>query len=254
MAMPKKEKPIRKVTLKAIIAWGMGGLFVLGGFIEMFTSPLAGIFTLLAGTVIFPPTVKLLRDKARLEMSLIIKVILFFIFMGISGAFSPKSATTPTPTQTPSPTPTPVEETIVLPTNTPNPDTLAGAVYTDVFLNNVYPLMMSANQKVTNAGNAGANYDFGTAKTEIAGALLDFNKAQNELRSIKKVPAGLSRTHSLITSALEKYIDGTQTVQKGLERYNADLIAQGTEIYSQGTDLVNQATVEIKEYTASLSK
>lgn len=86
--METPEKKPNKIGLGFILSWGLGGLFVLAGIIELFAQPVLGIFTLLAGLVIFPPAVNFLKSKTNFELSRPLKIVVFFVLVGIGGALA----------------------------------------------------------------------------------------------------------------------------------------------------------------------
>jgi hypothetical protein len=88
------EKKPNKIGLGFIISWGLGGILVIGGIVELFTTPGLGIFTLLAGLVIFPPAIKFIKSKTNFELSNVLKILLFFILAGIGGALAGNSNNT----------------------------------------------------------------------------------------------------------------------------------------------------------------
>ncbi len=94
--MKQAEKSTSKIGLGSILSWGLGGLLVVGGIIELFSKPAMGIFTLLAGLVIFPPAVKFIKNKTHFELSKALKVVAFLILLGIGGAMAGTSSTSTT--------------------------------------------------------------------------------------------------------------------------------------------------------------
>src|SRR5260370_30395542 len=86
--METPEKKPKKIGLGFILSWGLGGLFVLAGIIELFAQPVLGIFTLLAGLVIFTPAVNFLKSKTNFELSRPLKIVVFFVLVGIGGALA----------------------------------------------------------------------------------------------------------------------------------------------------------------------
>jgi hypothetical protein len=82
-----KEKT-NKIGVGFILGWGLGGLLVLGGLAELFSKPGLGIFTILAGLVIFPPAVTFLKKKTNFELSKALKIIIFFVLLVIGGALA----------------------------------------------------------------------------------------------------------------------------------------------------------------------
>ena len=91
--MEKTETKTNKIGLGFLISWGLGGILVIGGLIELFSKPTMGIFTLLAGLVIFPPAVKFLKNKSNFELSRTLKIIIFFVLLGIGGTMAGASGT-----------------------------------------------------------------------------------------------------------------------------------------------------------------
>ncbi len=94
------EKKPNKIGLGFIISWGLGGILVIGGLIELFSKPALGIFTLLAGLVIFPPVVTFVKNKTNFELSKWLKIILFFVLLGIGGTVSGVSSSSTPSTNT----------------------------------------------------------------------------------------------------------------------------------------------------------
>lgn len=107
--MENKGQTVRKITLWSILGYGFGGLFIFGGVIGFFSQPLFAIFILLSGLVVFPPVGQLLKNKAHLELSKVVKIILFVVFLAIGGSItgaskndsSPAISDTHTVTSTP---------------------------------------------------------------------------------------------------------------------------------------------------------
>lgn len=91
--MEKAEKKTNKIGLGFLLSWGLGGILVIGGLIELFSKPAMGIFTLLAGLVIFPPAVKFVKSKTNFELSRALKIIVFFVLIGIGGSMAGASGT-----------------------------------------------------------------------------------------------------------------------------------------------------------------
>ncbi len=87
------DKKTNKIGLGLILGWGLGGILVIGGLSELFGKPATGIFTLLAGLVIFPPAVKFLKTKTNFELSRVLKIIVFFVLLGIGGTMAGASGT-----------------------------------------------------------------------------------------------------------------------------------------------------------------
>ncbi|MBI2596366.1 Ltp family lipoprotein [Candidatus Daviesbacteria bacterium] len=52
-----------------------------------------GIFTLLAGLIIFPPAVKFIKNRTHFELSKALKVVAFLVLLGIGGALAGTSST-----------------------------------------------------------------------------------------------------------------------------------------------------------------
>lgn len=79
------DKKVNKIGLRSIVSWGLGGLLVLAGAIEFFSQPVMGVFTLLAGLLIFPPAVSLVKNKFNFELSLGLKILAFLAFLILLG-------------------------------------------------------------------------------------------------------------------------------------------------------------------------
>lgn len=91
--MKETEKSTSKIGIGSILSWGLGGLLVVGGIIELFSKPAMGIFTLLAGLIIFPPAVKFIKNRTHFELSKALKVVAFLVLLGIGGALAGTSST-----------------------------------------------------------------------------------------------------------------------------------------------------------------
>lgn len=91
--MNETEKSTSKIGISSILSWGLGGLLVVGGILELFSKPAMGIFTLLAGLVIFPPAVKFIKNKTHFELSKALKVVAFLVLLSIGGAMAGASST-----------------------------------------------------------------------------------------------------------------------------------------------------------------
>ncbi len=85
--MAKKTKTI---GIKLIFAWIFFILFVLAGVASIFTANiLQGIFYILAGIVISPPFAKSLKEKADIEITTWLKLLIVLILLVVGGMFSP---------------------------------------------------------------------------------------------------------------------------------------------------------------------
>lgn len=91
--MENTEKKTNKIGLGFLLSWGLGGILVIGGLIELFSKPGLGIFTLLAGLVIFPPAVSFVKSKTNFELSRVLKIIAFIVLLGIGGTLAGASGT-----------------------------------------------------------------------------------------------------------------------------------------------------------------
>jgi len=78
-------KDIKKVGVRLVFAWIFSVLFILSGVGLLFNSPLSGILMLVAGVFILPPFSKMLKEKANLEISTWLKIIIVLVLLVIVG-------------------------------------------------------------------------------------------------------------------------------------------------------------------------
>jgi len=78
-------KEVKKIGVRLVLAWILSVLFIVGGFGMLFSSPLSGVLVLLAGVLILPPFSKLLKEKANLEISTWLKIIIVLILLSVAG-------------------------------------------------------------------------------------------------------------------------------------------------------------------------
>lgn len=109
----KKEK---KIGVKLILGWIFGLLLIYFGANNLFKDPITGIFGILAALVVFPPSIQFLKNKTGVNLSPTLRIVLFFVLMGITISFSSNTdktsnsqiAQTNTKISKPTPTPTPI--------------------------------------------------------------------------------------------------------------------------------------------------
>ena len=85
----------KKVGVKLVSAWIFSVLFIVGGFGMLFSSPVSGVLTLLAGVIILPPFSKMLKEKANLEISTWLKIIIVLVLLVIAGTMMPSDPSDP---------------------------------------------------------------------------------------------------------------------------------------------------------------
>jgi len=84
------EGKTKNITLKSVLAWIFGVIFLLVGVSLLFTDPVSGIVFLLCAGLTLPAATKLLKDKTGVALSVglrfVILIILFGIAIGVSSS------------------------------------------------------------------------------------------------------------------------------------------------------------------------
>lgn len=205
--MESTEKKSNKIGLGFVIGWGLGGLLVLAGIAELFTKPALGIFTLLAGLVIFPPAINFIKSKTNFELSRVLKVIVFFILLIIGGAVSGTSSSSThtngnnqqAQTQQNQPTPTPAVRQVKGTTTTLGAGTFTGGKDVVAGLYDVTADGQSGNFIVS--GTDSYNDIFGQGITKIRAQISDDDKIMlSSLSSVTFTPVSTPfvTTHNAI--------------------------------------------------------
>jgi len=78
-------KETKKIGVRLVFAWIFSVLFILSGVGLLFNSPISGILMLVAGVFILPPFTKILKEKANLEISTWLKIIIVLVLLVIAG-------------------------------------------------------------------------------------------------------------------------------------------------------------------------
>lgn len=114
--MDKTQKNGKTIGVKFILGWIIGLICFFGGAANLFKNPIMTPFEIAAGLVVFPPFMQFLRNKTKMQLSTILRIVIFLILlgmgMGLSSAINKNeksgavegntiAATTPTPTPTP---------------------------------------------------------------------------------------------------------------------------------------------------------
>ena len=81
--IPSSEGKTKNITLSSIISWILGIIFAIVGFVSLFSTPLVGIFFLLASAVLIPPILKKISGKFNLSRG--VKIVLIIIFLALAG-------------------------------------------------------------------------------------------------------------------------------------------------------------------------
>jgi len=83
------KKETKKITVRMVFAWIFSILFIVGGVGMLFNSPLSGVLTFIAGVIILPPFNKMLKEKANIEISTWLKIIIVLVLLVIAGTVLP---------------------------------------------------------------------------------------------------------------------------------------------------------------------
>lgn len=87
MDMQEKEKTIGvKFVLSwaiVILSWIVALVLFLTGSKELFEKRVFGVFSILAGLVIFPPFAQFVRHKTGFKLSTVLSIVLFVVLLGI---------------------------------------------------------------------------------------------------------------------------------------------------------------------------
>ncbi|MBL7100950.1 MAG: zinc-ribbon domain-containing protein [Nanoarchaeota archaeon] len=77
------KKEVKKITVRSILAWIFGILFILVGATSFSDSFFGGFLIVLGGLIILPPVGDMIRNKFHIELSGWLKFIAFLILVGI---------------------------------------------------------------------------------------------------------------------------------------------------------------------------
>lgn len=82
------KKEVKKITLKLILGWIFGLLFVLVGVASFSESFFGGLLIIMGGLVILPPVGHIIKNRFHLELSVWLKLIAFLILIIIGISFT----------------------------------------------------------------------------------------------------------------------------------------------------------------------
>lgn len=82
------EVMTKKITLSFLLAWIYGIFIGLASIIQLFSTPITGIFSLMSAIIILPPTYNWLKNKLHFSLSKTLRIIIALILIAIAGSFS----------------------------------------------------------------------------------------------------------------------------------------------------------------------
>lgn len=82
------EVMAKKITLSFLLAWIYGIFVGLASIVQLFSTPLAGIASLLSAAIILPPTYNWLKNKIHFSLSKTLRIIIALILVAIAGSLS----------------------------------------------------------------------------------------------------------------------------------------------------------------------
>lgn len=94
----EEQKPLRKITLRHILGWIFGLLFILSGLLglivsftstDSYSSPIMGLSYILSGLIIFPPSWNRIKQILRFDLSGMVKFIVVVGILIISSSLKP---------------------------------------------------------------------------------------------------------------------------------------------------------------------
>lgn len=71
----------RRITISLIASWVLGTIFALGGFMLVFTEPLAGFLMIVLGAILLPPVARLTSEKLNITLSGPLKFVLAVVLV-----------------------------------------------------------------------------------------------------------------------------------------------------------------------------
>lgn len=74
------------ITLASLLKWAVSLLLLIGGLGMLFSSFVAGLATLVAGVLIFPPATKFIKEKYNFSLSKGVKIVAVLVLLVISGS------------------------------------------------------------------------------------------------------------------------------------------------------------------------
>jgi hypothetical protein len=84
----KETKAVNKIGLRLVLGWILGLMAIASGVTGIIFGRYYSLFDVLAGLVIFPPSVNFMRRQFNVELSAALKVILFLGLSFISFSYS----------------------------------------------------------------------------------------------------------------------------------------------------------------------
>jgi hypothetical protein len=104
-ANPSSEGKTKNITLRSVLAWIIGIIFLIAGLPLLFTDFLTGLIFIVSAALTLPIANKLLREKANITLSAglrsIIVIILFIIAISVSAGKKDDLSATQSQTTTP---------------------------------------------------------------------------------------------------------------------------------------------------------
>ena len=97
---PSSEGKPKNITLKSILAWVFGIIFAITGIANLFSSPIAALFFLLAAMILIPPIMRMFSQKSKVNLSRTVRIILALAFLALAGFNMKSGATTSAPIST----------------------------------------------------------------------------------------------------------------------------------------------------------
>ncbi len=81
---PSLEGKTKNITLRSVLAWIFGSLFLLSGFILIFSDFVTGLASLVSAAIILPYSYNLIREKTKISMSATLRTLVVLIIFGIA--------------------------------------------------------------------------------------------------------------------------------------------------------------------------
>lgn len=81
--MINEQKKERTIGFKFILGWIVGLLLFFGAARNLFSNPIITPFEIAAGLVVFPPFMQFLKNKTKIQLSTVLRIILFLVLFGV---------------------------------------------------------------------------------------------------------------------------------------------------------------------------
>lgn len=124
------------------------------------------------------------------------------------------------------------------------------AQYTGAMQTSVLPFLLSADQDIVAASNAGGAGDFSTALQDAQGAQKTILKAKAGFAALQPPSSDLAEVNGLVGKAIDSYSNATDEMVAGIKNQNASTIRDAEAYITQGDAYATQASGLMQKMSA----